>query len=113
VEGTVSVRPLQWTATSREAGSTFTARLVDVGGGGLRVNTSVSLPVGLVAEVGFAVGDVDFSGLRAQVLACAPSGSGAHSARLQLKGIPERERERLTTAVTHAEARARDRGSVV
>jgi hypothetical protein len=113
VEGSISVRPLQWTATSREAGSTFTARLVDVGGGGVRVTTSVSLPVGLVAEVGFAVGSADFTGLRAQVLACTPSGSGEHSARLQLKGIPERERERLTTAVWHAEARARDRGQPV
>lgn len=112
-EGAVSVRPLQWTATAREAGSTFTARLVDVGGGGLRVTTSVSLPIGLVAEVGFAVGDIDFSGLRAQVLACTPSDEGGHSARLQLKGVPERERERLTAAISHAEARARDRGQLV
>lgn len=106
-QGTVAIRPLLWPVAPPAARVVLAARLVDVSGGGLHVRTDAPLAVGLLAEVRFEVGGVEFSGLRAAVLTCAAAGEG-YEARLELKGVPEPERERLTAAVARAEVRARE-----
>lgn len=106
--GEVTIRPLLWPVPPPGARSAIRGRLVDVSGGGLHVETEAPLAVGLLAEVAFAVDDAVFAGLRAAVLTCAAV-EGGHEARLELKGVPEHERERLTAAIVRAEAHGRER----
>jgi hypothetical protein len=106
-DGAIAIRPLLWPVTPPGARAEIAARIVDVSGGGLHVRTEAPLAVGLLAELRFDVAGAEFRGLRAAVLTCAPV-EGGHEARLELKGVPEHERERLTAAVARTEARERE-----
>jgi c-di-GMP-binding flagellar brake protein YcgR len=104
--GAIAIRPLLWPVTPPGPRPEIAARIVDVSGGGLHVRTEAPLAVGLLAELRFDVAGEEFRGLRAAVLSCEAV-EGGHEARLELKGVPERERERLTAAVARTEARER------
>jgi hypothetical protein len=112
VGGAASLRPLRWpgVAPARRAGPPrpVTAQLLDVSAGGLRVLSPEPLPVGLLAEVGFAVAGERFDALHAVVLSSgAPSAGGGRELHLELSAVPEHERDRLTAAVARAETRGR------
>lgn len=108
VKGSILLRPVVSDLAPAAQDGGHYAALVDVSGGGARVATAAELAVGGFLRVSFAVADSQFTAVSAEVLSCSRAADGQLLAQLEFRGLPERERERLVSALARLELAQRN-----
>ena len=103
IKGSILLRPVVSNLLPSEPGGALYAALVDVSGGGARVVSGTELTVGQTLRASFAVGEVHFAGVRAEVLSCWQAVEDRFHAQLEFRGLAEPERDRLVSAVARLE----------
>lgn len=101
--GVVALHPVPPWPVHGEVPGDAVARLEDVSGGGARLVSRAPLPVGLLAQATFTLGEARFERLPAVVVSSEPRRDGACEVRLEWGRLGEAERSRLVAAVAHLE----------
>lgn len=78
--------------------------LVDLSVGGLALSTETPLPVGVSLYASFDWEGAEYRDLPVFVIDCAPRPRGLHLARLEFRGLPAGEEDRLAAAIARRSA---------
>ena len=104
ITGAVALRPLGPRLVRAGAvPADVRGELVNVSGGGVLLEAHTRLQVGSLVSASFAVAGRPFASLRAVVLSVEPAASARYRAHLESRGIAERDRDRLVSAVAQLE----------
>jgi hypothetical protein len=91
-------------AADPEHGGPVRGELIDLSVGGIALSTDMRLPAGASFHVSFTWEGGEHSDLPAWVVECTPRSRGLHLARLEFRGLPAGEEDRLAAAIAHRTA---------